>query len=424
MPVGPGVHEIFRRFERGAGIELAPRAFDVAARRAPRARSLPASTIAPASLGRAIGAIGARGENRARARRRAAAARSRSARCVLRPPRPCAAGSVTVDSPPHTSPSADGGAQRRDEGTARPSSASPSKRVARRLECRGRAPAPRLRPRATAARRSRRRCARRIGHRRQSRPNNPEPMTSGSSPGTSEMNSASARASAEQPRDATALEAREPRAFGIERGDVPARGEPALVERAQSRRATLLRAAARPGSNCRPKSGTAARRPRAGSRRVARVRRRPRGCAHRAPGARSRDAVTPAIAPQLRIDVTVLGDDAACCRCGRRAHRARRSAMALAALPIANTATGVAASLRRAGSARRTRGRRPRAARRRTVRGGCGARSWHRARAPASRSALDDLEAVRVAVATRALARSERSDCRRARYSGVTSPVT
>ena len=65
-------------------------------------------------------------------------------------------------------------------------------------------------------------------------PNNPEPITSGSSPGTSEMNSASARALAEQPRDAAALE-RERRArsaFSV------AMSQPAASPRALSARSS------------------------------------------------------------------------------------------------------------------------------------------------------------------------------------------
>ena len=62
VPVGPGVHEIFGSFERGAGIELAPRALDVAARDL-RALDVPGIHDGARIVGRAVGAIGARGEH-------------------------------------------------------------------------------------------------------------------------------------------------------------------------------------------------------------------------------------------------------------------------------------------------------------------------------------------------------------------------
>ena len=198
------------------------------------ARSIvPASTIAPASLvGPSVPSVPARENQPAIAARAAAARRQRQMRIA----------SAAAVAAPATSPWI-----RRPRPARRPAgrAASPTKS---RGDCRPhrRRIAPRAlrasRPRACAASRDRVHRVVDIGddvpldrdpRGRRPRPNNPEPMTSGSSPGTSEMNSASAGRPPSRRATPPPL-SRDSRArCGIQRGDVPARGEPALIERAQ-----------------------------------------------------------------------------------------------------------------------------------------------------------------------------------------------
>ena len=335
--------------------------------------TVPASTIAPASpSGRRCRPCRRRGSPAARPR--AAAARRPSARCVLRPPRPWLARQChgRLPAPDHS-------VGRRARAAPREARPAPLPRRLRSASHASSSSPMRMRGVGDRAHRSvdiRDDVSLMSSAVPASRPNNPEPMTSGSSPGTSETNSASARPSAEQARDAAALEARKRRALRIQRRDVPARGEAALVERARGRRGDAraqrsTRLDAPPDTRNNGVTDPAAM-PR--SRRFELGARGETAC-RRERDARFRAAVTRGAARELGIDVAVLGDDQHADRWRRPAHRSAPSVIALAALPTAKTATRPGVAGARAGTARRTRGRPPRAARRRTVRAGCGARS-------------------------------------------------
>ena len=273
-----------------AGIELAPRAFDVDTAQASARSIVPASTIAPASsVGPSVPSVPAASIcQRFAGTQLRARASVPDAYCGHRA-RDAAAASPSIRRPTR----AIGVCSRAARATKLCATCAPHRHrnaCARRSRCRGRAPCAASDCRATARFD--------VGDDHvpldasvdspASRPNNPEPITSGSSPGTSEMNSAMRARSPQQARDAAALDARQPRALDVQPGDVPARASPLHIERPQRRRARHHRAALRPGSNCRPKRGTTERLWRAGSARAARA--RLRAARLRMSGTRVRDS--------------------------------------------------------------------------------------------------------------------------------------
>ena len=400
---GPGVHEIFGSFERGAGIELAPRALDVAARESPRARWFP--------------------HRRWRRRRRSV---HRCHRCPRRESCQRLVGAQAAARPP--APGACCGRRGRAAPAASPSIHHPTPaHRSRGAQCRDEMPRrPRPHHRRTASRQRLEReavRARRLDHRAHrdfdvrdhvtldarsaspaSWPNNPEPITSGivaGHVGDEQRERVGVSPSSRAMPPPLMRESRARSALSV------AMSQPAASPRSLSARRSLERDAfAQRFDQARAAARDEEYRPDALAQRLARAaraRRRPRGCARRAPDARSRACVTPGTRRSSRIDMTVLGDDQHVL--DAIAERVMRAAAPWHSPPCRRRTPR---RVRGSSASRRKRSTYARPSTARSAASNSSSRTAARvhgvrARARADGSDLDDLEAVLVAVAPRCL---------------------
>ena len=235
---GAGVHQVAARRQGARRVGRARQWSASSSASATRAQ-VSASTSAPASsVTPSLPSVPAASSIRSAwpAMRRAAA----SARCWLRPPRPGRGGSATVDSPPHTHSCAADRLSSCAKRAARRSALSSKRRAAVVHGEAERAPAlgnrrDRLRRRAATTARCTWSAAAAAG------PISPEPMTAGSSCGTSEMNSARAARPPRRVGEAAALDARDRGAPRVELADRNALASAGAVQRLRDPQASRPR---------------------------------------------------------------------------------------------------------------------------------------------------------------------------------------